>query len=57
MSISPTIYDTGELLRRISDKTKVPEVAEKQCPNCRRGMYKTNHNTLQCENCEFEEVV
>ena len=54
MSISPTTYDIGYLLQRMASK-KDNETAQKQCSNCRRGMYKTDHGTLQCENCELEE--
>ena len=54
MSMSPTMYDIEYLLQRMASK-KDNEMAQKQCSNCRRGMYKTDHGTLQCENCEMEE--
>ncbi len=57
MSISPRIYDPGLLLQKISEREADHETdkLQKQCPNCRRGMYVTDHRTIQCENCELEE--
>ena len=54
MSTSPTTYDIGYLLQRMAGRQN-DETAQKQCSNCRRGMYKTDHGPLQCENCELED--
>ena len=54
--INPTSYDAQELLRKIKEREQKSEERQKYCPNCRKGMYKTENGTIQCENCEFEEL-
>ncbi len=55
MSISPTNYSANELLARIKGNGE-PDMPDKQCPNCRRGMFPMeDKNKLQCENCEYIE--
>ena len=55
MSISPGKYDPEFLLQKIAGRENEDKL-QKQCPNCRRGMYATDHGTIQCENCELEET-
>ena len=48
-------YSISFLLQQMRDREKQDNELQGYCPNCRRGMYKTERGTVQCENCELEQ--